>query len=67
MILHFWLFLLGKEFTSPKLCLKCKLYPNIWLDYGHKIGENLIIKILRLVSESDATSSIRLGVKEVPI
>ena len=58
---------LGKEFSSPKWCFKCKLHPKVWLEHGYTIGEEWTIDTLRLVSESDFTGSARLGVKEDPI
>ena len=65
--LAFLVILLGKEFSSPKWCFKCKLHPKVWLEHGHKIGEDWTINALRLVSESDCTGPAWLGVKEVPI
>ena len=47
---------------SPKWCFKCKLYPKVWLENGHIIGEDWTINTLILVSESDSTGSARLGV-----
>ena len=32
--------LLGEELSSPKWCFKCKLYPKVWLEHGHVIGED---------------------------
>ena len=64
--LAFWVILLGKEFSSPKWCFKCKLHPKVLLEHGHKIGEYWTISALRLVSESNSTNSARLSVKEVP-
>ena len=43
------------------------MYPKVWLEHGHKIGEIWTINALRLVSESDSTGSVRLGIKEAPI
>ena len=43
------------------------MHPKVWLEHGHKIGEIWTINALRLVSESDSTGSIRLGVKVTPI
>ena len=64
--LAFLVILLGKEFSSPNF-LKGKLHPKVWLEHGHKIGEDWTINAFRLVLESDLTGSIRLGVKEAPI
>ena len=65
--LDFLVILLGKEFSSPKWCFKCKLHPKVWLEYGHKIGEDLTLNALRLISESYSTGSSRLSVNEAPI
>ena len=65
--LIFLVILLAEEFSSPKWCFKCKLYPKVWLEKWHKIGGDRTINALRLVSESDSTGSVRLGVKEAPI
>ena len=65
--LVFSVILLGKEFSSPKRCFKCKLHPKIWLERGHKIGEDWTINSLILVSDSNSTGSVWIGVKEVPI
>ena len=65
--LAFLVILLGKEFSSPKWCFKCKVNPKIWLEHEYKIGEDWTINALRLVSKSDYTRSARLGVKEAPI
>ena len=59
-----FIILLGKDFTSPKSCFKCKSHPKVWLKYGYKIGEGWTIHALWLVSESDSTGSARLDVKE---
>ena len=66
MILHILIILLGKEFSSPKWCFKCKLNPKVWLEHWYKVGKYWTIHLLRLFSESDLTSSTRLGVKEAP-
>ena len=58
--------LLGKEFSSPKWCFKCKLHPKVWLEHGHKIGEDWTINALRIVSESVSTSYVQLGLKKLP-
>ena len=59
--------LLGKEFSSPKWCFKCKLNLKVWLEHGHKIGEDWTINDLRIVSESDCEGPARLDVKGAPI
>ena len=64
--LTFLVILLGKEFSSPKRCFKCKLHLKVWLEHGHKIGEDQAINTFRLASESDSTGFARLGVKETP-
>ena len=43
------------------------MHPKVWLEHGHKISEDWTLNALRLISESDSTSSVRLGVKEAPI
>ena len=63
----FLVILLGKEFSSPKWCFKCKLHPKVWLEREHKIDEYWTINTLRLVAESDSTGSSRLVAKEAPI
>ena len=63
--LVFSVILLGKEFSSPKRCFKCKLHPKIWLERGHKIGEDWTINTLRLVLELYSTGLARLGVKKL--
>ena len=65
--LAFLFILVCKEFSSPKWCFKCRLYRKVQLEHGHNIGEDQILNALRLVSESDSTDSVRLGVKEVQI
>ena len=55
--------ILCKECSSPKWCFKYKLHPKVWLKHGYKIGEDWTINTLRLVSESDLTDYVRLGVK----
>ena len=50
--LAFLVILLGKEISYPKWCFKYKLNPSVWLEHGHKIGEDWTINALRLVSES---------------
>ena len=65
--LTFLVILLGKEFSSPKWCFKCKLNTKVWLEHGHKIGEEWTINALRLLSESDRTEPSGLGVKKTPI
>ena len=51
------LILFGKYLSSPKWCFKYKLHPKVWLEHGHKIGEDWTINILRFISESDSTGS----------
>ena len=51
---------------SLKWRFKCKLNPKVWLEHGHKIGEDWSINALRLVSESDCIGPARLVVKEAP-
>ena len=63
----FLVILLGKAFPSPQWCFKCKLNPKVWLEHGHKIGEDWKINALRLVSESNCIGPARLDVKEAPI
>ena len=65
--LAFLVILLGKAFSSPKRCMKCKSYIKIWLECGYKICDDWSIKTLKLIYESDSTGYTRLGVKEVPI
>ena len=65
--LAFLVILLGKAFSSPKRCFKYKSNPNVWLEHGHRIGEDWTINTLRLVSESNCTGPARFGVKEAPI
>ena len=65
--LAFLVILLGTELSSPKWCFKCKLYPKLYLEHAHEIGEDWTINALRLVSESDSTRSSWLGVKEAPV
>ena len=55
------------DLYSPKWCIKCKLYPKVWLEYGHKVGDDWSIKSWRLISESYSTVSTRFNVKEAPI
>ena len=38
--LSFLVNLLGEELSSPKWCFKYKLYPKVWLEHGHVIGED---------------------------
>ena len=59
--------LLGKEFSSPKWCFKCKLNQKVWLEHGYKTGEDWTINDLRLLSQSDYTGPAWLGVTETPI
>ena len=49
------------------MMFKCRLHPKVWLEYGHKIGKYCTIYALRLISGSDSTSSVGLGIKEAPI
>ena len=65
--LAFSVILLGKVFPSPKWCIKCKLNPKVWLEHGHKIGEDWKINALRLDSESNCIGPARCDVKEAPI
>ena len=53
--LEFLVILLGKEFSSPKWCFKCKLNQKVWLEHGYKTGEDWTINDLRLLSQSDYT------------
>ena len=65
--LAFLVILLGKEISYPKWCFKYKLNPSVWLEHGHKIGEDWTINALRLVSESYCSEPAWLGLKEAPI
>ena len=65
--LAFLVILLGKDFSSPKWCFKCKLQPNVWLEHGHKICEDWTLKALRLLSAFESTGIAWLGVQEAPI
>ena len=65
--LEFLVILLGKEFDSPKWCFKYKLHSKAQLEYRNKIGQEWTINTLRLIPESNSTSSTRLGIKESPI
>ena len=65
--LAFLVIFLGKRFSSPKWCFKCKLHQKIWIEHEHIIGEGWTIKSLILFSGSNSTGSARIDVKETPI
>ena len=65
--LTFLVILLGKEFSTPKWCFKCKFNLKVWLEHERKIGQDCTINVLRLISESNCSGPARLGVKESPI
>ena len=54
--LVFLVILLGKGLSLEQY-LKCKLYPKVWLEYEHKIGEDWTINTLRLIAEYDSIGS----------